>query len=66
VGRDWNRRSVLLEFTKSRPNDFAPTSARTPPVRCTTEDPAKSTCPCPIPKFEPNVASQPPPHTQLP
>ena len=44
----------------------APTKAQTPPTMCTTEDPAKSTCPWPSPKFDPSVASQPPPHTQLP
>src|SRR5512138_2472130 len=47
------------------PITFAPTSAATPPTRCTTELPAKSTCPCPRPKFFPSCDSHPPPQTQL-
>ncbi len=41
------------------------TSAMTPPVRWTTDDPAKSTCPCPSPKFVPSADSHPPPQTQF-
>src|SRR5262249_33310306 len=56
----------FLYFPRRGPINQAPTSARTPPVMCTTEDPAKSTWPWPNPKFEPSVASQPPPQTQFP
>src|SRR5665213_162232 len=44
----------------------APAKAATPPTSCTTEEPAKSTWPCPKPKLVPNWDSQPPPQTQLP
>jgi hypothetical protein len=47
------------------PKIFAPTNAETPPTMCTTELPAKSTCPWPRPKFLPNAESHPPPHTQF-
>src|SRR5207249_4768393 len=42
-----------LYFPRRGPNSFAVTSAITPPVMCTTEDPAKSTCPWPSPAFLP-------------
>src|SRR5215203_5214515 len=44
---------------------MAPASAITPPMECTTPDPAKSTAPWPNCQFLPICASQPPPHTQL-
>src|SRR5689334_19691292 len=44
---------------------LAPTMAATPPVMCTTEEPAKSTCPCPSPKFVPSAESHPHPQTQF-
>src|SRR5258706_15262495 len=47
------------------PSKIAVTNAVTPPVMCTTDDPAKSTCPWPSPRFLPSMASQPPPHVQL-
>src|SRR3954468_5090038 len=47
------------------PTISATTSAVNPPEEWTTPDPAKSTIPCPSPKLEPRVASQPPPQTQL-
>src|SRR5439155_26432145 len=40
-------------------------SAVMPPTECTTPEPAKSEYPRPKPKFEPSVASQPPPRAQL-
>ena len=42
------------------------TNASTPPVMCTTLEPAKSTVPWPSPNSLPRVESQPPPQTQLP
>src|SRR2546427_3004376 len=54
-----------LYFPRRGPNSAAVTNAITPPVMCTTEDPAKSTCPCPSPRFLPSIASHPPPHVQL-
>ena len=48
------------------PSTIAPARAATPPTMCTTDEPAKSTCPWPSPKFTPRSASQPPPQTQLP
>ena len=41
------------------------TTAAMPPTMCTTDEPAKSTCPWPSPKFAPSCASQPPPQTQF-
>ena len=55
----------LLYLPMRGPSIFAPTSAATPPVMCTTEEPAKSTWPWPRPKFDPIVESQPPPQTQF-
>ena len=56
----------LLYFPVRGPIIHAATREMTPPVMCTTEDPAKSTWPCPRPKFLPSMASQPPPQTQFP
>ena len=47
------------------PRIFASVNAITPPVRCTTELPAKSTWPWPRPRFVPSCESQPPPQTQF-
>src|SRR5881396_2096933 len=55
----------LLYLPIRGPSTIAPASAVTPPTMCTTDEPAKSTWPCPRPKFLPSWASQPPPHTQL-
>ena len=55
-----------LYFPRRGPISFPATNASTPPVMCTTEDPAKSTWPWPSPTFRPSAASQPFPHTQLP
>src|SRR5213592_3075570 len=54
-----------LYFPRRAPSSAAVTNAITPPVMCTTEDPAKSTCPCPSPRFLPSIASHPPPQVQL-
>ena len=35
----------LLYFPRRGPSIHAPTNAITPPVKCTTDEPAKSTCP---------------------
>src|SRR5262249_35819877 len=56
----------LLYLPIRGPRIQAPTSAVTPPVMCTTLDPAKSTCPLPSLKLAPRSASQPPPQTQAP
>ena len=48
------------------PSIQAMTSDRVPPWRWTTEEPAKSTAPCPRPALRPSWASQPPPHIQQP
>ena len=55
----------VLYLPRRGPSIFAPTKAMTPPVMWTTEEPAKSTWPCPRPKLLPSLASQPPPHTQF-
>src|SRR5512139_1244441 len=55
----------LLYLPRRGPRIFPPTRARTPPVMWTTEEPAKSTCPCPSPKLLPSLESHPPPHTQF-
>src|SRR5262245_40564557 len=55
----------LLYLPMRAPSTIAPARAVTPPTMCTTEEPAKSTCPWPSPKFLPSCESQPPPHTQL-
>ena len=47
------------------PMTIAPASAMTPPIACTTPEPAKSTAPWPSPQFMPPCASQPPPQTQF-
>src|SRR5881296_773584 len=54
-----------LYLPRRGPSSQAVTNAITPPVMCTTEDPAKSTCPWPSPTFLPSMASQPPPQVQL-
>ncbi len=54
-----------LYFPRRGPSSAAVTNAITPPVMCTTDDPAKSTCPCPSPRFLPSMASHPPPQVQL-
>ena len=56
----------LLNLPRRGPRTIAPATAATPPVMCTTEEPAKSSTPWPRPKFLPSVESQPPPQTQLP
>ena len=55
----------LLNLPRRGPSILAPTKASTPPVMWTTEEPAKSTWPCPRLKLLPSLASQPPPHTQF-
>ncbi len=47
------------------PSKIAVMNAITPPVMCTTDDPAKSTWPWPSPRFLPSMESQPPPQVQL-
>src|SRR4051794_20294169 len=70
IERLWPGITLGLPFLSNLPmrgpSCHAPTSAITPPVMCTTELPAKSTCPCPSPKLAPSCDSQPPPHVQLP
>ncbi len=56
----------LLYLPKRGPISHAKMNPITPPCICTTEEPAKSTCPWPRPKLVPSWASQPPPQTQLP
>src|SRR5947208_3049208 len=56
----------LLNLPMRGPRMSAPAKAQTPPVMCTTLDPAKSQCPLPSPKLTPRSESQPPPHTQAP
>ena len=51
----------LLYLPMRGPSILAATIEITPPVRCTTEEPAKSTWPWPRPKFAPSCESQPPP-----
>ena len=48
------------------PSTIAPASAATPPIACTTPDPAKSTYPWPRLMLEPSLASQPPPQVHAP
>src|SRR5436189_73899 len=55
-----------LYLPRRGPRRLAATSAMTPPVMCTTEEPAKSTWPCPRPRLCPGIASQRPPQVQLP
>ena len=47
------------------PMTAAPTSAITPPIACTTPEPAKSTAPWPSPQLRPPWARKPPPQTQF-
>src|SRR5436190_1422250 len=47
-----------LYFPRRGPSSAAATNAITPPVMCTTDDPAKSTCPCPSPRFLPSLATR--------
>src|SRR5437763_928294 len=54
----------LLNLPIRGPRTHAPTSAVTPPVMCTTLEPAKSTWPLPSLNIVPRSASQPPPQTQ--
>ena len=54
-----------LYLPRRGPINQAPTSAITPPVMCTTDEPAKSTCPCPSPRFTPSCDNQPPPQVQF-
>src|SRR5258708_2660717 len=53
-------------FPMRGPRTIAPARAATPPTICTTEDPAKSTWPCPKWKLTPSWESHPPPQTQFP
>ena len=55
----------LSNLPRRGPSTIAPASAATPPTMCTTEEPAKSTCPWPRPKLAPSCESQPAPQTQL-
>ena len=55
----------LMYFPMRGPMTIAPASAMTPPMACTTPEPAKSTAPWPHFQLMPDWASQPPPHTQL-
>src|SRR5437016_13333879 len=50
-----------LYLPRRGPRSIAVTNAMTPPVMCTTDDPAKATWPWPSPRFVPSMASQPPP-----
>src|SRR5712691_8511209 len=52
-------------FPIRAPRTMAPANPMTPPIPCTTPEPAKSTAPCPRPQLTPPWASQPPPQTQL-
>ena len=45
----------LLNLPMRGPRIIAPARAQTPPVMCTTLDPAKSTWPLPRPKFDAEV-----------
>src|ERR1700685_4676799 len=48
------------------PKIIASAIAQNPPIECTTDDPAKSTYPCPKCMLEPSCESHPPPHAQQP
>src|SRR5712692_5824950 len=54
-----------LYLPRRAPRSQQETRAMTPPVMWTTDDPAKSTWPCPSPKLTPSWESHPPPQTQL-
>src|SRR5271154_6098566 len=48
------------------PKIMASAIAQNPPIACTTDEPAKSTYPCPKFLLKPSCESQPPPHAQQP
>src|SRR5580765_2733110 len=54
-----------VSFPMRGPTMGARANAVIPPTEWTTPDPAKSAYPWPRPKFDPSIASQPPPHAQL-
>src|SRR5882672_6783416 len=51
----------LLYLPMRGPSIFANQNAMTPPCRCTTDEPAKSTVPWPRPSLAPSWEHQPPP-----
>src|SRR5438067_9643143 len=71
IGRWWPGIALgdpsLLNLPIRGPSIFAPQNAATPPIACTTPDPAKSSDPCPhFGPIAPSCDSQPPPQTQFP
>ena len=70
IGMLWPGMALAVPFLLKRPMrgpmTMAPASAVTPPIMCTTPEPAKSTAPLPQPMVRPRLASQPPPHTHMP
>jgi hypothetical protein len=69
IGRLWPGMALLepslLYLPMRGPTILAATIEITPPVRCTTEEPAKSTWPWPRPKLAPSCDSHPAPQTQF-
>src|SRR5437016_4796949 len=56
-----------LNLPTRGPGILAPQKAATPPMACTTPEPAKSMAPCPhFGPSTPSCDSHPPPQTQLP
>src|SRR5271156_5074174 len=53
-------------FPSRGPKIMASAIAQNPPIECTTDEPAKSTYPCPQCMLRPSGESQPPPHAQQP
>ena len=71
IGRWWPGMArglpSLSNLPMRGPRIFAPQNAATPPIACTTPEPAKSSAPWPhFGPSTPSCDSQPPPHTQLP
>src|SRR5271169_1904712 len=53
-------------FPSRGPKIIASAIAQNPPIECTTDDPAKSTYPCPQCMLSPSCESHPPPQAQHP
>src|SRR4051812_28206323 len=56
----------LSNFPMRGPSTMMPASAATPPIACTTPEPAKSTYPKPRSRLFPSWLSQPPPQVHAP
>src|SRR5947209_3132645 len=69
IGRLWPKIGLAepsaLYFPRRGPSMAQVTIAMTPPVRCTTPEPAKSTYPLPSPALAPSADNHPPPHPQF-